>query len=160
MSFEATKCLSGARNLVKVLEMDLDSITEYSAPAFHSIGGGGGGSSDRVSGMIQRTERIIEKYTIMTDACLYLEEAAQAELDTVDNLELKAMIHFRYLYGMSWPEIARKMSQNGERISTDAIKKRFERGIKAYEEQGIKVQYSRDAQRALDWLKAGIGRVA
>lgn len=151
MSFEATKNLTGARLLVDAVKEQLKTISDYSSPAFDHIGGGKGGTpSDRVSRMLIRKEEIVKNLTVAMDACTHLEEASQEELATVDNLELRALIIYRYVDDMSWPEIAEKYAG---RITSDAVKKRFERGLKAYEDQAVTVHYTPIALRAMQWLK-------
>ena len=158
MSFEATKSLSGARQLVKMVKWNLESITDYSSPSFDNSGSGRtNAKNDRILNMLIRKERIEKEYTVVLDACLYLEEASQVELDSVDDLELRALIQFRYVNGMSWPEIAREIGQN---ITPDAIKKRFERGIRVYEEKGVTVCYPPNAKRALEWLNRAKSKIA
>ena len=154
LSFEATKNLLGARCLSKAVRREYESITSYSSPAFDLIKGGKGGrSSDRVSGMLIRKEQILQDLTAVTDACLYLEEASQQELATVENLKLRSLLIYRYEYGLPWPEISKEL---GGRESTDALKKQFERGLKAYEDQKIRVEYSPEAKRAMEWLQRAL----
>ena len=150
MSFEATKSLFGARQLVKSVKMQLDTISGYSLPSFSILKMGGSSGGDRISRMVIQKETVEKKLMKALDACLNLEEASQAELDTVDNLELRAIITFRYVFGMTWSQIARKIGGN---TTSDAVKKRFERGLKAYEEKQISVPYSTNALKAVRWLE-------
>ena len=55
------------------------------------------------------------------------------------DLEMRAMLTFRYLHNMTWSDIAKK---SGEGASPDAVKKRFERSLKAYDAQKISVAYT------------------
>ena len=151
MSFEATRNLSGARQLVKAIEARLESISDYSSPAFGTIGGGRSGiPGDRVSRLLIQREQLTKRLADMLEKCLDLEEASEAELDTVNDLGLRAVIIWRYVHDMTWVEIASKC---GERTTADAVKKRFERSMKAYNEQGIAVPYSPKALRAVRWME-------
>lgn len=64
---------------------------------------------------------------------------------------MRAMLTFRYLHNMTWSDIAKK---SGEGDSPDAVKKRFERGLKAYEAQNTSVAYTEAEERALSWMKS------
>ena len=153
MVFKATRNLSGARQMVKATNMELESLTGYSSPSFGRVGssGKGGRPTDRVSGMYFRKEKLEKHLTDILDYCLHLEEASQAELDSVDNLELRSMILYREVYQMTWAQIGREMN-----MSADAAKKRYERGLKAYEEQAVVVQYPQSALRAIRWLDGAV----
>ena len=149
MPLEAIKHLSGARQLTKAVKRELDSISEYTAPSINRIISGKGGSpGDRVSRIVTKKERLQERLCIILELCFYFEEAAQAELETVDNLEFKALVIDRYIYDKSWTDIARGY-ENG--ITADALKKRFERFLKAYTEQNPEVPYSPKAKLAINW---------
>lgn len=151
MSFEATMNLSGARHLVKALEAQLNSISDYSSPALDKIGGGRGGiPGDRVSRLFLQKEQLTKRLADMLERCLDLEEASETELDTVNDLGLRALIIWRYVRDMTWPEIAREF---GEGTTADAVKKRFERSMKAYDEQEIAVPYSPKELRAVRWME-------
>ena len=152
MSFEATKQLRGARLLVEAMGMELDSISAYSSPSFDKIAvQGGTRTSDRVSQMIIRKDSMIQSLMNAIEACQHLESASKAELETVSDLELRAMLTFRYLHNMTWSDIAKK---SGEGASPDAVKKRFERGLKSYEAQNTSVAYTEAEERALSWMKS------
>lgn len=152
MSFEATKQLRGARLLVEAMGMELDSISAYSSPSFDKIVvQGGTRTSDRVSQMIIRKESMIHSLMSAIEACHNLESASKAELETVPDLEMRAMLTFRYLHNMTWSDIAKK---SGEGASPDAVKKRFERSLKAYDAQKISVAYTEAEERALSWMKS------
>lgn len=152
MSFEATKQLRGARLLVEAIGMELNSISAYSSPSFNKIAvQGGTRTSDRVSQMIIRKESMIHSLMSAIEACHNLESASKAELETVPDLEMRAMLTFRYLHNMTWSDIAKK---SGEGASPDAVKKRFERGLKAYEAQNTSVAYTEAEERALAWMKS------
>ena len=152
MSFEATKQLRGARLLVEAIGMELDSISAYSSPSFDKIAvQGGTRTSDRVSQMIIRKESMIHSLMNAIEACQHLESASKAELETVSDLEMRAMLTFRYLHNMTWSDIAKK---SGEGASPDAVKKRFERGLKSYEAQNTSVAYTEAEERALSWMKS------
>lgn len=151
MSFEATRNLSGARQLVKAIESKLDSISDYSSPALDKIGGGRGGiPGDRVSRLVLQREHLMKRLADMLEICLDLEEASEAELDTVNDLGLRAIIIWRYVHDMTWSEIANNC---GERTTADAVKKRFERSMKAYDEQGNAIPYSPKALEAVRWME-------
>ena len=152
MSFEATKQLRGARLLVEAMGMELNSISAYSSPSFDKIAvQGGTRTSDRVSQMIIRKESMIHSLMSAIEACHNLESASKAELETVPDLEMRAMLTFRYLHNMTWSDIAKK---SGEGASPDAVKKRFERSLKAYEAQNTSVAYTEAEERALSWMKS------
>ena len=156
MSFEATKNLSGARMLVDAVRMNLESISAYTSPSFGCIGGGKGGiPSDRVSRMLIRKEKLTNCLMSALDACLCLEQASLAELATVDNLELRALIIDRFIHDMPWSDIAEKHG-----TTSDAVKKRFERGLRSYEDQGVIVHYTPDCERALQWLKRTMNKAS
>ena len=92
MSFEATKQLRGARLLVEAIGMELDSISAYSSPSFDKIAvQGGTRTSDRVSQMIIRKESMIHSLMSAIEACHNLESASKAELETVPDLEMRAI---------------------------------------------------------------------
>ena len=151
MSFEATKNLTGARQLVKLIEWELGTIDEYASSGFNSIGGGrGSGYSNRVSKALIRKDRIVRTLTSALNACLCIEEASQQELASVENLELRSLIIYRYIHNKAWQDIAREF---GDGVTADAIKKRFERGLKAYEDAQPNVEYSPNAQKAIAWIK-------
>mgnify|MGYP007101872933 CR=1 FL=1 len=151
MSFEATRNLSGARQLVKAIEAKLESISDYSSPALDKIGGGCDSiPGDRVYRLFLQREHLTKRLTDMLEKCLDLEEASEAELDTVNDLGLRAIIIWRYVHNMNWVEIASKC---GERTTADAVKKRFERSMKAYDEHGIAVPYSPKARKAVLWME-------
>lgn len=154
MAFEATKNLAGARQVVKAANMELEALDGYSSPAFGNIGGGarGGMHSDRVVKMVMKRDRARERLASLLDTCLHLEEASQAELDTVASPELRAMITYREVHGMTWAQIGKEMD-----MSADAAKKRYERNMKAYLGQGIKVEYPQDALDAVGWLRRAAG---
>lgn len=152
MSLEATKNLSAARQLVKTTNLELESLTEYSSPSFERLGARKGGSPyDRVSGLIIRKERLQKKLTDTLDACLLLEEASQAELDSVDNLELRSMIYYREVCGMTWAQIGKEMD-----LTADASKKRYERGMKTYLEKKVSVTYPQGTLQAMQWLNQAL----
>ena len=149
MALEATKNLSGARQMVRSLTWELDTISDYTSPSFNRIGGGTGGQpSDRVARMLTRKEQLQNKLSSMLDLCLYIEEAAHNELETVESLELRSLIIDRIIRDRSWTDIAKEYGDT----TPDALKKRFERGLKAYEEQRIPVPYSLNAKKAIAWL--------
>ena len=152
MSFEATKQLRGARLLVEAMGMELDSISAYSSPSFDKIAvQGGTRTTDRVSQMVIRKESMIHSLMNAIEACQHLESASKAELETVHDLEMRAMLTFRYLHNMTWLDIAKK---SGEGASPDAVKKRFERGLKAYVAQNTSVAYTEAEERALSWMES------
>ena len=92
MSFEATKQLRGARLLVEAMGMELDSISAYSSPSFDKIAvQGGTRTTDRVSQMIIRKESMIHSLMNAIEACQHLESASKAELETVHDLEMRAI---------------------------------------------------------------------
>ena len=151
MSFEATKNLTGARQLVKLIEWELGTIDEYASSGFNSIGGSrGSGFNDRVAKALIRKEKVVRTLTSALNACLCIEEASQQELASVENLELRSLIIYRYIHNKAWQDIAREFEDG---VTADAIKKRFERGLKAYENAQPNVEYSPNAQKAIAWIK-------
>ena len=145
--FEATKSLSGARELVKVTNMELDSLDGYTSPVFDNIGGRSSGPSDRLTKLVLRRDRLRRYLTNTLEHCLRLEEASKAELESVDNLELRSMIYYREVCGMTWAQIGKEMN-----MTADAAKKRYERGMRAYLEQGITVSYPEYTEASMNWL--------
>ena len=151
MSFEATKNLPGARLLVKAIEMELHAVADCCNAGFHKPGSGTNKQQrDRVALLTVRRESLAHNLTAAMEACQSLEEASRRELDTVDNLEMRAMLTFRYIHNMTWSEVARTV---GADVTADAVKKRFERGLKSYEEQQIRVSYTQAEKKALHWLE-------
>ena len=151
MSFEATKNLPGARLLVKAIEMELHAVADCCNPGFHKPGSGMNRQQrDRVALLTVRRESLTHNLTAAMEACQTLEEASRRELDSVDNLEMRAVLTFRYIHNMTWSEIARAV---GADVTADAVKKRFERGLKSYEERQIRVGYTQAEQEALHWLE-------
>lgn len=151
MSFEATKNLPGARLLVKAIEMELHAVADCCNPSFRKPGSGTNKQQrDRVALLTVRRESLAHNLTAAMEACQTLEEASRRELDSVDNLEMRAMLTFRYIHNMTWSEVARAV---GADVTADAVKKRFERGLKSYEEQQIQVGYTQAEQKALHWLE-------
>ena len=149
MALEATKNIAGARQLTRAIRRELETISDYASPSFDRIiSGSGGKPSDRVTRMLMKKERLQEKLSTMLDLCLYFEEATQAELETIDNLEFKALVIDRFIHDRSWPDIARDYEGN---ISADALKKRFERCLKVYTDQNPVVHYSPNAKKAITW---------
>ncbi len=135
--------------MTRAIRRELETISDYALPSFDCIiSRNGGAPSDRVSRMLMKKERLQEKLSTILDLCLYFEEATQAELETIDNLEFKALVIDRFVYDRSWPDIARDYDGN---ISADALKKRFERCLKAYTDQNPVVQYSPNAKKAITW---------
>ena len=151
MALEAIKNISGARQLTRTLRREFETISDYASPSFDRIiSGSGGKPSDRVSRMLMKKERLQEKLSTMLDLCLYFEEAVQAELETIDNLEFKALVIDRFIHDKPWTDIAQDYDGN---ISADALKKRFERCLKAYTDQNPVVHYSPNAKQAITWYR-------
>ena len=149
MAFEATRSLAGARQIAKIAHMELEAVNGYSSPSFSNTGGGRSNMpSDRVSSLVFRKDDLTKKLDRIIDACLHMEEASLAELDTVENLELRAMIVYRELYGMTWAKIGKEMN-----MTADAAKKRYERGMKSYLDEGIVVVYPKEVIDALVLLR-------
>ncbi len=156
MSFEATKNLPGARLLVKAIEMELHAVADCCNSGFYKSGSGTNKQQrDRVALLTVRRESLTHNLTAAMEACQTLEEASRRELDSVDNLEMRAMLTFRYIHNMPWSEVAKSV---GADVTADAVKKRFERGLKSYEEQQIQVAYTQAEQKALSWLEETLKR--
>jgi len=97
-----------------------------------------------------RKDKIVRTLTSALNACLCIEEASQQELASVENLELRSLIIYRYVHNKAWQDIAQEFDND---VTADAIKKRFERGLKAYENTQPHVPYSPNALKAIAWIK-------
>ena len=85
--------------MTKAVRRELDSISKYTAPSINRvISVKGGPPGDLVSRILTKKERLQERLCIILELCFYFEEAAQAEIETVDNLEFKALVIDRYTY--------------------------------------------------------------
>jgi len=73
----------------------------------------------------RRFELLIRQY-------MDIEQRALTELEKIRNGNLVCILQWKYLCGYSWKQISEKFP---DKPSTDALKKRFQRYIKEYEDE-------------------------
>ena len=76
-----------------------------------------------------RRESLKKRLNGMIDRCETIIDRAEDELTSIENAEFRALLRWKLFFHLKWREIAAKYSN---RISADAVKKRFQRYCKEY----------------------------
>ena len=132
MSFEATKQVGAAKLAVKLAAEKIDELEYLSASGCDTFRRGGGARGRSVEDFVIRKDAMVETLRKQMNRWMKLEEESEKELESVEDLELRNMIILRYVKQLPWAEIGNAL---GRRITADAVKKRFERGIREYEKK-------------------------
>jgi hypothetical protein len=130
MSFEALKKLRSSQLALQLCTESLDEFNGIWGRAYDAICTGGSNNSDRMAGIITRRDTVRNEITKRLDQYTLMIKQAMDELAAVENGEFLAILRLRFVCDCSWPDIARKL---GERLTADAVKKRFQRYLEEYE---------------------------
>lgn len=125
MNPEKLQSLFEKKQDLENLRLEIEAAYDtYKSPSFVRLSPRKTNNSDPVLNAVIRLENLRKEYAAELEAYLDLREEIEDWLDTVDQLEVSAIIRLHYICGLTWSEVSQRMRN---KKSADWVRMRIKR---------------------------------
>ena len=129
MNLQYCRSVWTAKMELRSLQDELEGCVGRRFPTPLGVRYGGGTHGDPTASSAIKREALRRRIDRMIEQCETIIDRAEDELELINDAEFRALLRWRHFFHRSWRDIA---SEYTNRLSADAIKKRYQRFCTEY----------------------------